>query len=60
MRTEDDARRLRRERQGKKMWEENPLVTLGLSPAILDLGLSQDDLYPTFRMEALILLNFYR
>jgi len=45
MRTEDDARRLIRERQGKKMWEENPLVTIGLSPAILDLGLSQDDLY---------------
>ena len=47
--TETYARRLLRELQGKKTWEENPLVTIGLSPAILDLGLAPDDLYDLCR-----------
>lgn len=57
MQTEAYAGRWIRELQGKKTWEENPLVTIGLSPAILDLGLAPDDLYDQCRRLARDLLR---
>ena len=57
MPTEDYVRMFIRELQGKKTWEENPLVTIGLSPTILDLGLSRDDLYDHCRRIARDLLR---
>jgi len=57
METEAYASRLRRALQGKKTWEENPLVTIGLSPAIFDLGLSPDDLYDVCRRFARALFS---
>jgi hypothetical protein len=39
-----------------KRWTENPLESIGLSPTILDLGLSPDDLYEYCRRIARDLL----
>jgi hypothetical protein len=57
MPTEGHMHMFIRELQGKKTWEENPLVTIGLSPAILDLGLTRDDLYDHCRRIARDLLR---
>ncbi len=51
--TADDAYRML---LGKPRWTINPLEAIGLSPAILNLGLSHDDLYEHCRRIARDLL----
>jgi hypothetical protein len=51
----EDAEMFREVLFGKR-WAENPLEVIGLSPAILDLGLAPDDLYEHCRRIARDLL----